>query len=91
MTILDKSPYIQIYYIFGIHSSVDGTFRLVLVVVVLLLSHIAKFLCPWNFAGKNTGVGCHFLLQGIFQAWRIEPASPAMAGGFFAVEPPWKP
>ena len=19
-------------------------------------------LCPWDFAGKNTGVGCHFLL-----------------------------
>ena len=28
-------------------------------------------LCPWNFPGKNTGVGCHFLLQGIFltQRW----------------------
>ena len=23
--------------------------------------------CPWNFPGKNTGVSCHFLLQGIFQ------------------------
>ena len=23
--------------------------------------------CPWDFSGKNTGVGCHFLLQGIFQ------------------------
>ena len=23
-------------------------------------------LCPWNFPGKNTGVGCHSLLQGIF-------------------------
>ena len=22
--------------------------------------------CPWDFSGKNTGVGCHFLLQGIF-------------------------
>ena len=22
-------------------------------------------LCPWDFPGKNTGVGCHFLLQGI--------------------------
>ena len=21
----------------------------------------------WDFPGKNTGVGCHFLLQGIFQ------------------------
>ena len=25
-----------------------------------------KALCPWNSPGKNTGVGCHFLLQGIF-------------------------
>ena len=25
-------------------------------------------LCPWDCSGKNTGVGCHFLLQGIFQA-----------------------
>ena len=23
-------------------------------------------LCPWSFPGKNIGVGCHFLLQGIF-------------------------
>ena len=23
-------------------------------------------LSPWNFPGKNTGVSCHFLLQGIF-------------------------
>ena len=25
-----------------------------------------RLLCPWDFRGKNTGVGCHFLLQGIF-------------------------
>ena len=24
-----------------------------------------RFLCPWNYLGENTGVGCHFLLQGI--------------------------
>jgi len=24
------------------------------------------FLCPWDFPGNNTRVGCHFLLQGIF-------------------------
>ena len=23
-------------------------------------------LCPWDFLGKNTGVGCQFLLQGLF-------------------------
>ena len=26
----------------------------------------ARLLCQWNSPGKNTGVGCHFLLQGIF-------------------------
>ena len=26
----------------------------------------SKLLCPWDFSGKSTGVGCHFLLQGIF-------------------------
>ena len=25
-----------------------------------------RLLCPQDFPGKNTGVGCHFLLQGIF-------------------------
>ena len=25
----------------------------------------ARVLCPWDSPGKNTGVGCHFLLQGI--------------------------
>ena len=24
----------------------------------------ARLLCPWNFPGKNAGVGCHALLQG---------------------------
>ena len=26
----------------------------------------ARLLCPWGFPGENTGVGCHFPLQGIF-------------------------
>ena len=24
-----------------------------------------RLLCPWGFPGKNTGVGCHFLLQAL--------------------------
>ena len=27
---------------------------------------LARFLCPWKFPVKNTGVGCHSLFQGIF-------------------------
>ena len=26
----------------------------------------ARLLSPWDFPGKNTGMSCHFLLQGIF-------------------------
>ena len=26
----------------------------------------ARLLCPWDFPVKNTGVGCRFLIQGIF-------------------------
>ena len=29
-----------------------------------------RILCPWDFPGKNTGVVCHFLLQGIFPTQR---------------------
>ena len=44
-----------------------------------------QLLCPWDFPGKNTGVGCHFLLQGTFPArgsnmplfcfqhWQLDP------------------
>ena len=26
----------------------------------------ARLFCPWDSLGRNTRVGCHFLLQGIF-------------------------
>ena len=29
---------------------------------------------PWDFPGKNTGVGCHFLLQGIFPTQWLNPS-----------------
>ena len=33
----------------------------------------ARLLCSWDFPGKNTGVGCHFLLQGLFQTQGSSP------------------
>ena len=30
-------------------------------------------LCPWNFPGKNTGIGCYFPLQGIFPTQGPDP------------------
>ena len=32
-----------------------------------------RLLCPWASPGKNTGVGCHFLLQGIFLTQGLNP------------------
>ena len=32
-----------------------------------------RLLRPWNFPGKSTGVGCHFLLQGIFPTQGSNP------------------
>ena len=33
----------------------------------------ARLLCPWNFPGMNTGVGCHALLQEIFPTQGSKP------------------
>ena len=32
-----------------------------------------RLLCPWDSPGKNTGVGCHVLLQGIFPTQESNP------------------
>jgi len=32
--------------------------------------------CPWDSPGKNTGVGCHALLQGIFATQGYNPGLP---------------
>ena len=34
---------------------------------------LSKWLCPWDFPGKNTGTGCHFLFQGIFPTQKLNP------------------
>ena len=36
----------------------------------------ARLLCPWNFPGKNPGVGCRSLLQGVFSAQGLDPCLP---------------
>ena len=33
-----------------------------------------RLLCPWGYPGKNPGVGCHFLLQGIFPTQGYNPS-----------------
>ena len=36
----------------------------------------ARVLCQWNYPGKNIGVGCHTLLQGIFPIQGSNPGLP---------------
>ena len=43
----------------------------------------ALLLCPWDSPGKDTGVGCHFLLQGIFLTQESNPGLSCIAGRLF--------
>ena len=49
--------------------------------------------CPWDFSGKFTEVGCHFLLQGISQPrdWTRVSHVSYTADRFFTTEPLGKP
>ena len=46
--------------------------------------------CPWDSPGKNTGVGCHSLLQGNLPNPEIESRSPALQADSLLPEPPGK-
>ena len=67
------------------------------------LSHVQLFATPWTVphqaplsmdsAGRNTGVGSHSLLQGIFPSQGLNPGLlclPALAGGFFITSATWE-
>ena len=47
--------------------------------------YLARLLCPWNSPGKNTGVGCHSLLQ------EVESRSPELKADSLQSESPRKP
>ena len=65
-------------------------------------SHVQLCVTPWTAAhqtplrdspGKNTGVGCQALLQGIFPTQGANShhfTSPALAGGFFTTSATWE-
>jgi len=36
----------------------------------------SRLLCPWDAPGKNTGVGCHALLQEMFPTQGLNPSLP---------------
>ena len=52
-----------------------------------------RLLCPWDSPGKNTEVGCHALLQGLFPTQGSNPClvpSPALAVRFFTTSTTWE-
>ena len=49
-------------------------------------------LSPWNSPGKNTGVGCCSLVQGIFPNQGSNPGGQTtLQADSLPSEPPWKP
>ena len=52
----------------------------------------ARLLCPWDSPGKNTAVGCYFLLQGILPTQGSNPGLPhGRRMDSLPSEPPGKP
>ena len=52
---------------------------------------VAQLLCPGDSPGKNTGVGCHFLLQGIFLTQGLNLHLLHWQADSLTTEIPWKP
>ena len=50
-----------------------------------------QFVCPWNSPGKNTEVGSHSLLQGIFPTQGLNLGSLALQADSFPSEPAGNP
>ena len=51
----------------------------------------ARLLCLWASPGKNTGVGCHALLQGIFPTKGLNPCLLCLLHWYVGSLPPGKP
>ena len=54
----------------------------------------SRLLCPWDSPGRNTGMGCHFLLQGIFMTQGSNPhflCPLHWQVGSLPLQPPGKP
>ena len=45
------------------------------------LGNVARLPCPWDSPGKNTRVGCHAFLQGIFPTQGSNPCLPCLLHG----------
>ena len=74
----------MIYPLVSIHCCCCLVIKLCLTLLLPYRLQSTRLLCPWDFAGKNNELGCHFLLQGLDQSW-------SLASRFFTSEPSGKP
>ena len=54
----------------------------------------SQALPSWDFPGKNTGLGCYFLFQGIFLTWglnRLSHIAGRLQAASLSLVPPGKP
>ena len=78
--LVSRAVYVSSHFIFGIFYEV-GTINST-VFFRWENQGLERSLCPWDSPGKNTGVGCHALLQGIFLTQESNPyllSPPALA------------
>ena len=74
---------IYIYIYIYIYTFLYSYFYMIMCVIHSVMSDFlkphglwpARLPCPWISPGKNTGVGCHLLLQGIFLAQGSNPGN----------------
>ena len=65
-------PYILPYFLLSLSLSQSVAFDS----LRLFRLQPTRLLCPWDSPGKNTRVGCHFLLQGTFLDPGLNPHLP---------------
>ena len=100
---MNKTIYGNLYSC-GVYSPVRSRHVADAFMLVLALSHVQLFATPWtppsrpfcplNVLGKHMGVGCHFILQGIFPTQGSNPRLLHLRhwqADSFTTEPPGKP
>ena len=72
-----KQPYYPQWIVSGDWNGNSGKRIFVFSVLLkLFITHIYKLLRPWDSPSKSTGVGYHFLRQGIFLTQGSNPSLP---------------
>ena len=69
----EVSPFVKKRYQQYLHNCVHVQLLIRVQLFAALWTVAPKILYPWNFSGKNTEMGCHFLLQGIFPTQELNP------------------